>query len=325
MKEAAVRRRGLDVHRLVLVAFIVGLGVVQFFLNPFQRVLVAEIMVWCIFALSYDVLLGYTGLMSLGHALFFGVGAYGVILSTLSFGFPVLPALAVAVAVTAALSVGLGYVAARLTGVYFAIVTLIFGVVFFLTAQNWRWLTGGDDGLSFELAPVGISGAKFSLYDPVASYYFILVFLAVSWLLLTRMMNSPVGKALEAIRENEDRARLLGYNVQRYKLFAFTAAGVFAGLAGGLHAVLFRFASSQLFFVSNSINPLVWTLAGGAGTLVGPVVGTIVLMLTLDYLSSLFPYYLIILGIILIITIRIAPRGLVGSIIHRWRATRVSR
>jgi branched-chain amino acid transport system permease protein len=210
-----------------------------------------------------------------------------------------------------------GYLSLRVRGLYFLILTLIFSMAFYAAALNYPHISGGSSGLVLELSGFLGGGQFVTLLKPVVDFYVVLTFLAAIWALVLRIVRSPVGLALQGIRENEERARLLGYNVERYKLFAFAVSGLLSGIAGALYASVFRFAAPEFLNVPTSVNVLVWTLVGGAGTALGPVVGTFLMISVVDFLSSFTSSFLIVVGVVLIVAVTGLRRGLVGSILSR--------
>ncbi len=317
--------RGVGVSRLRWRAVPVGFALVVLalllaphFLGTFQRTLLTEILIWGLFAMAFDLLYGYTGMLSFGQSTFFGVGSYAVALAILRGESGFWPALLLGLLAPTAVAVLIGIIAVRMRGHYFVIITIIFSLVFFFWALNWSWLTGGDDGLSLEVPEVPLGLWKLSLYNPITDYYFVLTFVVVCFFLCRRLVQSPLGKALHGIRENEERARLLGYHIERLKLVAFIVAGALSGVAGALYSLTFRYANANLMHWTVSGDAVVWTLVGGAGSLVGPILGTGLLMVFTDYISSWVGNYKIAVGILIVLVVLVAPQGIVGVIRERW-------
>lgn len=291
-------------------------------LSTFQRVLLTEILIWALFALAFDLLYGYTGMLSFGQATFFGFGSYAVTLGVLRWELGLWPALLLGVGVSAMVAGVVGFFAVRIRGHYFVIITVVFSLIFFFWALNWSWLTGGDDGLSFTVPGLVLGPWELSLYDPVTNYYFVLGVAVAVFLFARRLVQSPLGKVFVGIRENEDRARLLGYDVERFKLLVFVIAGALSGLAGALYSVTFRYANARLMHWTVSGDAVVWTLVGGAGSLVGPVLGTGLLVVFTDYVSAWMEDYKIIIGAVIVLVVMAAPQGIVGLIRERWATGR---
>jgi branched-chain amino acid transport system permease protein len=276
--------------------------------------LLLEMMILCIFAMGYDILLGFTNQCSLGHSLFFGIGAYGVVLSVSHFDVGLWSAVLIAVALSFAFAFLEGVVAVRLSEAYFVIITAIFFSIFYLLAQDMTWLTGGSGGLSFTVPPLSLGFASLDIYNRLVNYYFNFFFLMVTYIIVTRIVGSPLGRVFISIRENEERARFLGYNVFWYKLIAFILSGVFAGLAGALYAIRFRYVSAEFFGFRWSVNPIVWSLLGGLGTIIGPCFGVVIMSLFQYYVGAWWTQYLILVGVLIIVILRVSPKGIVGYV-----------
>lgn len=295
-------------------------GVMGILLPKGARSLVTHMMIFSILAMGYDICLGFTNQCSLGHAIFFGMGAYGAVFSILHLNAGLLPSIFSSFLAGLGLATITGLICVRLSEAYFVIVTAIFFAIFHLLAMDMTWLTGGDDGLFIKLPPLSLGFETTSLYNPFVNYYFVLIFLILSFLVLNRITRSPMGKIFVAIRENEKRVKFLGYNVFRYKLAAFIISGVFAALSGGLYALTLRYVSADFFSFHWSIMPIVWCLIGGLGTLAGPWIGVVIMSLFQYYVSSWWTYYLIIFGIIILLILRISRKGILGYVISRRMA-----
>lgn len=308
--------------RLVTVGCLALLAIVPFVLHEFEAGLVAEIMIWSILAMALDLLFGYTGMLSFGQALFFGVGAYGMAFAVKVLHFSLLPALACGV-VAAGIAAGItGFFAVRLSWHYFAIITIIFSLVVYFFAVSRSDLTGGDDGLPVEIPPIlKLGDIELNVYQPVVEYYLILMLAAASFIALRQVTRTQIGLTFCAIRDNATRAALLGYDTFRYRWLAFVIAGLFSGLAGGLFAMKTRYASAAYLFWTVSGDAVIWTVVGGAGTLIGPVIGTALLIALRDYISTWFEHYLILIGLIAIVIVLVAPQGLVGLLRSRVSRT----
>ncbi len=291
-------------------------------LGQFAMTLLTEILVWAIFAMAFDLVYGYTGMLSFTQATFFGIGSYALTLAILHWQAGILLALVLAAVLATVAAYLVGFLAVRVSGTHFAVLTIIFALVFFYFGLNWRWVTGGDDGLSLRVPDLRLGVLTLSLYDTTSAYYFVLVFFGGSYLLMHRITRSPLGKIFVSIRENEERARLVGYAVERYKLIAFVTAAVFSGLAGGLYSLITRFANVRLLNWTVTSDAIMWTIVGGAGTLVGPVLGTALLMTVTDYVSSWFENHRIITGAVMVFFVLAAPQGIVGLVRGRLERRR---
>ena len=280
--------------------------------DTFWVSVITEILIWSLFAASVNLLFGYVGLLSFGQALFFGFGMYGVAIGIAKLGLGFWPALGLGVAASGAMALVAGVFAVRLTWHYFAIITVVFSLIFYFLALTLKQLTGGDDGTSFTLPPTLFG---YSLADKTFQYFFILAVVGLCFWLMHRLTASPLGRALLAIRENDTRASLIGLNVYMLRLAAFVASGVLAGVAGALFAFFGRYASATYMFYHVSGEAVVWTIVGGAGTLFGPVVGTSLFIVIREVVSTRWEHHSLIVGVVAILIVIFAPRGIVGL----WR------
>lgn len=299
---------------ILLVASFALMGIV---LPRGARTLVIHMMVFCIFAMGYDICLGFTDQCSLGHSVFFGAGAYGVILPIMHLNAGLMPALLLSLIIGLFFALIMGLISVRLSEAYFVIVTAIFSAVFHLLAMDMTWLTGGDDGLSPMMPTVSLGWVRFTIYNPYTNYYFVLAFLVLSYLFLNRIVNAPLGKIFISIRENEKRAHFLGYNVFRYRLVAFVISGMFTALSGALYALTLRYTSADFFSLYWSILPIVWCLIGGLGTLTGPWIGVIIMSLFQYYVSAWWTYYMILFGVLILFILRVSRKGILGYMMSR--------
>jgi branched-chain amino acid transport system permease protein len=306
--------RVLALH-LGVVAALAGL---QLVLPAFHHGMVARVLVLAAYAVGYNVLLGYAGLMSLGHAMFFAAGMYGTGLGIQHLGLGVGAGLAVGVAAGLAAGLAVGLIALRAAGPTFLIVTMMLAQAFYLATLHFNDVTGGDQGFILSGLALELGGRRFALADPGVKYNVALAVFAAALGLSLWLARSPVGRVLVALRENEERTRLLGYDTARYKLLAVVASGVLSGLAGAVYTLLFSYVGSAFAGILYSIYPLLWTLLGGAGTTLGPLVGTLVMTYVVDVASGLTTGYLIVVGAVLVVTILWMPSGIVGGIRTRW-------
>jgi branched-chain amino acid transport system permease protein len=304
---AATRWRGLAAMSVV---GILVLLLLPHFLSTYYLGLVIQMTIFALFAMSLDLLIGYTGMASLGHAAYFGVAAYATGLLALKLGWSVwltLPAGLLVAALTATL---FGFLALRTRGSYFLMITLALSQVVWGIAFGWRSLTGGDDGLPE--VPRPNLGLPWPLTDETPFYYFVLFCIGVGTFLLIRIVSSPFGFALRGIRESETRMLSLGYNVWRYKLAVFVLAATFAGLAGCLYVYYNRFVSPDYLQVVRSAEVLLMVILGGAGTLIGPAIGAALIVLLDNVVSTYTERWLLVLGVIYVVVALFAPRGVVG-------------
>jgi branched-chain amino acid transport system permease protein len=282
-----------------------------FLVGDYPRALIAEIYIFAIFAMSLDLLLGFTGLMSLGHAAFFGLGAYAVAILGTAFGINAWVALAAGIILAGAGAAVIGFFCVRLSGIPFLMLTLAFSQLVFSVALKWRDLTGGSDGMAIAEKPA-LFGVELS--NSLAMYFMVLVFLLLAYWALRRLLNAPLGHVFVGIRENEPRMLAIGYNTRGYKLLAFIIAGAFAGLAGGLYAVFNSFISPDAIYWTASGDILIMTMLGGAGTLIGPAIGAGVFLLMKNVVSSYSDHWLAIIGAVFICCVLFFPGGIWGTL-----------
>jgi branched-chain amino acid transport system permease protein len=305
----------------VLAFFVPSLG------SRFYTFLANDVIIWALFATSLNLLVGYTGLVSFGHAAYFGIGAYTTGILMKSVGAPFALALPAAGVFAAICALFFGFFCVRLTRIYFAMLTLAFAQIVWAVCFKWNEVTGGEQGMpeipypSFQwidrvasMVPV-LGGYRTSDY-----YYFtcLIVVGACLWL-LRRIVASPFGRMLTTIRENAERAEFIGVNVRRYELAAFVVAGTFAGLAGGLFGIFNRGVFPDFAYWTKSSEVLIMTLLGGMGTFYGPSIGALVLIWLNQQIISYTQYWPLILGTILILLLFVFPGGLAGAAGTLWR------
>ena len=310
---------------LVVVGLLASVPVFEGVLySKFVVSMVTTALIWALFALSLDIILGYAGLISLGHTLFFGLGAYAVVLTLMHATPSAFVAIAVALVCAAFVAGVVGRLAIRVSGVYFVMMTLAFAELANEAVVKFG-VTGGSNGLFGVPEPLyGIDtvGVRFSEIivgrEPFAFtgdalfYYVLLATVVGSYLLVRRMMHAPFGSVLQAIRESELRARFVGYRVQRVKRQAFTVSGTLAGLSGALFALHNGFATPTLLHWINSGDVVVMAVLGGAGTLYGPMLGAAVFTIFEERLSSLIPWWRLLLGTAFVAVVLFLPKGLVS-------------
>jgi branched-chain amino acid transport system permease protein len=285
-------------------------------LPEFWRRFLTEILIWGLLAMSSDLLIGYTGMVSFGHSAFFGLGMYGAAAAILMTKPPNLwLAIAYGLAGSAAVALFVAYFSTRLRDIYFAITTLVFSQIFYVIIFTWTEVTGGENGLTFTRPQFGIPGVWTTPFTSETMHWFVLAVVTASYLVLRRITQSPFGMVLQSIRENEPRTRAIGYPVHRYKMMAVMLSGLFAGLAGVLYALQNRFAAPDFVFFLISGETVIFNVMGGIGTLVGPIAGAGFFLLMREGLSRLFGDqfpYLIPLGFIFIAMVIFLPQGLLG-------------
>jgi branched-chain amino acid transport system permease protein len=301
-------------------AVIVALLIIAPLVLPeFWRRFLTEILIWGLLAMSSDLLIGYTGLVSFGHSAFFGLGMYGAAAALLSVRPPnIWLAIAYGLVSAAAVAAFVAYFSTRLRDIYFAITTLIFSQIFYVIIFTWTEVTGGENGLTFSRPPLAVPGLFSVPFTSTTLHWFVLAVVTSSYLLLRRITQSPFGTVLQSIRENEPRTRAIGYSIERYKIVAVMLSGLFAGLAGVLYAIQNRFAAPDFVFFVVSGEVVIFNVIGGIGTLVGPLVGAAFFLLLREGVSRFFTeYYLIPVGVVFIAMVIFMPQGLLGFA-RRW-------
>ena len=286
------------------------------FLIPYEG-LAAQVLTYGLFALGFNIVYGYTGLLSFGHAAFWGLGAYGTGIALAKLGVQSLW-IGLAAGMGAALVAGVvvGYLCLRRRGIYFAMLTLAFGQMIFFGAFHMSQWTGGDDGLrGIPRLPLELPGIAIALDTPLRLYYFIMAVVALMLLGLKRIMDSPFGAVVQAIRENPSRAEACGYDVRRVKLLAFTFSAFFAGVAGALEAIRLNFVPIDALYWTTSAQVVIMTLIGGAGTFFGPFVGAAAFLLLQDWLSLVMESWSLVIGLVFIAFVLFLPKGIWGTLL----------
>ncbi|TPJ45115.1 branched-chain amino acid ABC transporter permease [Mesorhizobium sp. B2-5-4] len=296
------------------------LFVLSFLLPEYYHGLLARIMVLAVFAMGYNMLFGYVGLLSLGHAMFFGAGLYGAGLAVIQLGWSVPAAFAAGLGCGAVLSLIIGLLALRTTGVAFMIVTMMFAQVFYLAILYFAAWTGGDQGMVVPQPArvLTFGGTSLDLTDPTVRYMSALALFSLVLLMMLAIVRSRFGRVLVAIRENEERTKMLGYDTFSNKLAAVVVSGTICAASGAAYALLFGYVGSSFASVQYSILPLLWVLLGGAATTLGPLIGTLFMYYVIDVTSGYTSAYLLIVGIALILLVLFFPKGILGSIRQRW-------
>jgi len=309
-------RKVLALHLGVLAV----LFVLQFALPAYHHTNVARIMVLAAYAIGYNILLGYTGLMSLGHAMFFAAGMYGAGLPVYYFGVGAPAAFGMGLASGLALAFVFGLMALRTAGPSFLIVSMMFGQAFFLATLYFNDFTLGDQGfiVSDKLAPLRLGAVSLGFHEPAVKYNVALAIFSACLMAALALRLSAIGRVLIGIRENEERTRLLGYDSFRYKLVSLAVSGAFSAAAGAGYALLFSYVGSTFAAILFSIYPLLWVLLGGVGTILGPLLGTALMFYLVDTVSGFTSSYLLFVGAALIALILWFPQGILGTVRTRW-------
>lgn len=294
------------------------LFVLQFILPAYHHGNLARIMVLASYAIGYNILFGYTGLLSLGHALFFAAGMYGMGLSIQHLGVTPATALLIGFLSSIAVSAALALLALRTVGVAFMIVTLMFAQAGYLTILYFGEYTRGDEGFVIQQAQRVLWGIDLS--ESSNRYFAALTLFSICLGLCLWLVRHPFGKTLIAIRENEERVQMLGYNIFAHKLSAMILSGAISGMAGMVYGLLFGYVGASFATVQYSIFPLLWVLLGGAGTVLGPFIGALFMFYLIDLSSGITSAYMLVVGVTLVLLTSFAPQGLVGEARRRlWK------
>lgn len=309
-------RRALLLH----LGAILALGLAQFVLPEYHHGNFARIMVLACYALGYNLLTGYTGLMSLGHAMFFGAGLYATGLAVHLGGVDPLSGFVVGLTASAIFSLAVGAVALRTSGVAFMIVTLMFAQACYLLTLYFNDYTRGDEGfvLQAQARRGSFFGIGFDLSEPTLRYNLALALFAICSLACLALVRSKIGRVMIAVRENEERTRMLGYDSFRYKLIALSASGLMSGASGAAYALLFSYVGATFVSTQYSIFPLLWSLLGGLGTTLGPLVGTLSMFYLVEFTSEQTSSYMLIVGAVLLLLVLWFPKGLLGTLRDKW-------
>ena len=289
---------------------------------PYFYIFIAtEALILGLLAASFNLVFGYGGMLSFGHAAFYGVGAYATALVLLHMQWPLLACLAVSAGAGAALALVIGFLSVRLDEVYFAMLTLAFGMMVFGVAYQWRSVTNGSDGIAGFMIGDFAPGVDWVLDDPSVYYHVVLGVVIVAGALLYLICRSSFGLALRAIAQNPERAAFCGLNVRAYRLAAFTVAGAFAGVAGALMAPFLRVASPEMLHWSMSAEPVLMAILGGSGYFLGPFVGAALFVLLESWITGFTDAWMLVLGILLALMVMFFRRGVLGTALD-WVATR---
>jgi branched-chain amino acid transport system permease protein len=286
-------------------------------LMPYEA-LAVNILIYGLYAVGYNLLFGYTGMLSFGHAAFFGVGSYITGIAIVHFGLHWLAAIAAGVAAAGFVGLIIGYLAIRTRGIYFAMVTLALGqIVYYLFYKAERW-TGGENGLrGISVPPFKLFGVTVDFLNPMTKYYLIFVFVAAALWFVSRVLNSPFGAVIEAVRENEKRTAACGFDVARTRLLVFVLSAIICGLAGTLRALHLSIVPIDSLHYLQSGQGVMMCLLGGMGTFFGPFVGAALFLYLEDVVTTLTKHWMAVVGVIFIVFVLFFPRGVWGSLM-RW-------
>jgi branched-chain amino acid transport system permease protein len=311
-----MRRIPWPLLALVAAFFVPALG------SRYYTFVANDVVIWALFATSLNVLVGYTGLVSFGHAAYFGIGAYTTGLLMKKLAVPFVLAWPAAGLLGGACALVFGFFCVRLTRIYFAMLTLAFAQIVWAICFKWNEVTGGEQGMpdipypSFDvLERVAVVVPFIGGFRTSEYFYFLTLVLVAGCLwLLRRIMGSPFGRMLETVRENAERAEFIGVDVRRYELLAFVLAGAFAGLAGGLFGIFNRGVFPDFAYWTKSSEVLIMTLLGGMGTFWGPAIGALVLLVLNQQIVSYTEYWPLVLGTILVLLLFVFPGGIAGTV-----------
>jgi len=299
-----------------LIGAVLLLAVLLIAPHLFYPVFLMKVLCFALFACAFNLLLGYVGLLSFGHAAFFGSAGYITAHAVKAYNFDPISGILLGVAVSSLLGLVIGWLAIRRSGIYFAMITLGFAqVVYFLSLQ--MEFTGGEDGI--QGVPRGTLFGLVDLTDTMSMYYFVMVIFLFGFWMVYRTINSPFGQVLKAIRENEPRARSLGYDTDRFKLMVFVISAALSGMAGGTKSLVFQLASLTDVNWHMSGEVVLMTLLGGMGTVLGPAVGALLVVTLNNYLASFGSWVTIIIGAIFVTCVLAFRRGIVGEILEKIR------
>jgi branched-chain amino acid transport system permease protein len=291
---------------------VLGLVVYPQLVSRYYIVLSTEVVILALLATSYNLIFGYGGMVSFGHAAFFGLGAYAMALLTKNYGSPMLVGLLAAPVVAAACAFVIGWFCMRTIRLYFALLSLAFAQLLYVIVFQWYEFTGGSDGIQGVPRP--------EILGSYASYYYFgLAITLICMVLMWFIVNSPFGWSLRAIRENTQRSQFLGINDRFYKLIAFTIAGAFAGVAGGLYAQFQKWADPELLFWTTSANPVLMSILGGMFNFVGPSVGAVAFVALREIIKVRTDYWPLVLGVVLLTMVLVLPGGIVGFVVEKVR------
>jgi len=308
----AVRVRAFDAAVCLLLMFMpFWMGAIGGYTELATRIVVMGLA-----AMSLNFLLGFTGVLSFGHAAYFGLGAYGAAMAIKYLGAGTIPAIGFGVVLATIAAMIIGALIVKLRGVYFAMVTIAFGQVFYFIAFRWNEVTGGDDGLTdWHRLPIDLGFAKLDIFqNDKAFYYFALAIFAICVGAMAKLLDSPFGRSLIAIRENERRARFLGVPIEFHVWLSFVISCLFVSAAGGLYALLNNFIDPRALRVDLSGNLVIMAVLGGMRSFWGPLIGAAIFVALQDYVSSQTQNWMSVIGLVFVLVVRFFPRGILGML-----------
>ena len=291
----------------------IAMLILPLFIGEFWIHVAIEILILGLFAVSFNMIFGYMGQLSFGHAAYFGVGAYATGLLLVKTSVPLPAALAVSMATAGLFALVIGYFCVRLTGIYFAILTMAFGQMLYYIIFQWYSFTGGDDGLQGIVPPEWLMSAS-------AYYYFTLLIVTAALIVMWFISESPFGYTMRSIRENADRTRFIGINVRRYMLINFVVAGMFAGLAGGLLGPFNRSIAPDLCNWHQSGVPVFMTVIGGPLGFFGPMIGSVIYTFLFAFVTGFTEYWPLTIGLVIVFVVLFVPGGVLGLAQSKFKA-----
>jgi len=309
---------------VIIVLFLLG-AVMPLVLRRYNLFMLTEIIIFALYAVSYNLLLGYAGLLSFGHAMFFGLGAFVAAVSIIHIpGLTLLSAVIISLVITTITGFLIGGLLLRHKGAYFALLTMAFNALFYAVATKWHSVTGGDDGLSISRPELDLGLASLSVSSVSSFYYLILIVVGASIVFCWYFTHTAMGKTVLLMRENEERMKFLGYNTNISRLILFTFTGAVAGLAGAFYTLHFQFVSISAISIDMTTAVLLMVFVGGTRTFWGPILGAFVYIIFQNYLSDITDRWPLFMGLIFVFMVLYVPGGLSQTIvsIRQWFAGR---
>jgi branched-chain amino acid transport system permease protein len=302
---------------LLFAGLLALLALMPFFLSEYHLNLAITMVIYSLFALSFNILFGQAGMLSFGHAAYFGVGAYTTIILFKNYELGMLTGILASGLSGALLGLVFGIFVVRRGGAYFALLTLAFNMLIYGGAEKLRFLTGGEDGLAVQRPDLYLLGlSSIDMFSTMNWYYFVTLIVLLCAAFCYFFTKTPLGRLNECLRENEDRARFIGYNIYVSKLIIYVISAFFAGIAGGLAGSFQEFVTVTFINLDKSADVLIMTFIGGAGTFWGPILGVCFLTYLNDFLSTLTEHWSLIQGAIFILLVMYAPHGLSGLFVN---------
>jgi branched-chain amino acid transport system permease protein len=319
--------KGRKSYLPILAIFIIG-GILPFAVKQYHLNMLTEIIIFALYAVSYNILLGYAGLLSFGHAMFFGLGAFVAAISVIHLGdISFLSCVLLAVGATTLVGLAVGGLLIRLKGAYFALLTLAFNSLLYAVATKWSSVTGGDDGLSITRPAVNLGFALLKVDTVTSFYYLTFIIIGAMIVFCWYFTYTAMGQTILLMRENEERMKFLGFDTALSRLILFTFTGAVAGLAGAFYTLHFQFVSTSAISLDMATMVLLITFVGGTGTFWGPILGAFVYIILQNYLSDITDRWPLIMGIIFILMVLFTPGGLSKMILsvkqYLWGGRRI--